>query len=126
MEMGAIVAEVVDVGEKRDSRGRRVFPSAERRKLIGAYRASGMTMAEFARREGIKYSTMAGWVQRDHPKCAGSTKRAIEFAQLQLPMAAMPQRAASRAELEVRLPDGTVLRGGRVTDLVALVKALRS
>jgi transposase-like protein len=125
--MGAIVAEVVDVGEKRDSRGRRVFPSAERGKLMGAYRASGMTMAEFARREGINYSTMAGWVHRDRPKCAESTKRAIEFAQVQLPMAAMPQfPAASRAELEVRLPDGTVLRGGRVTDLVTLVKALRS
>lgn len=120
------MAEVVDVGEKRDSRGRRVFPSAERRKLVGAFRASRMTMAEFARREGINYSTMAGWVHRDYPKCAGSTKRAIEFAQVQLPMAAMPQLAASLAELEVRLPDGTVLRGGRVTDLVALVKALRS
>jgi transposase-like protein len=124
--MGAIVTEVVDVGEKRDSRGRRVFPSAERRKLIGAFHASRMTMAEFARREGINYSTMAGWVHRDHPKCAGSTKRAIEFAQVQLPIAALPQLPASRAELEVRLPDGTVLRGGRVTDLVALVKALRS
>ena len=124
--MGAIVAEVVDVGEKRDSRGRRVFPSAERRKLVGAFRASGMTLAEFARREGINYSTMAGWVHRDHPKCAGATKRVIEFAQVQLPMATAPQLPASRAELEVRLPDGTVLRGGRVTDLVTLVKALRS
>jgi hypothetical protein len=28
--------------------------------------------------------------------------------------------------LEVRLPDGTVLRGGRVADLVSLVRALRS
>ena len=120
------MAEVVDVGEKRDSRGRRVFPSAERRKLVGAFRASRVTMAEFARREGINYSTMAGWVHRDHPKCAGSPKRAIEFAQVQLPIAAMPQLPASRAELEVRLPEGTVLRGGRVTDLVALVKALRS
>ena len=35
--MGAIVAEVVDVGEKRDSRGRRVFPGAERRKLAGRF-----------------------------------------------------------------------------------------
>ncbi len=114
------MAELVDVGEERDSRGRRVFPAAERRKLVGAFRASRMTMAEFARREGINYSTIAGWVHRDHPK------RAIEFEQVQLPMATMPQLAASRAELEVRLPDGTVLRGGRVPDLVALVKALRS
>jgi transposase-like protein len=58
--MGAITAEVVDVGEKRDTRGRRVFPRAERRSLIATIRASGVTMAEFARREGINYSTMAG------------------------------------------------------------------
>jgi transposase-like protein len=123
--MGAITAEVVDVGEKRDTRGRRVFPRAERRRLIAAFRTSGVTMAEFARRERINYSTMAGWVHRDNPKCPESTKRAIEFARVQLPtaMAALP---ASRGELEVRLPDGTVLRGGRIMDLVALVKALRS
>ena len=122
--MGAITAEVVDIGEKRDSRGRRVLPAAERRKLIEGYQASGLTMAQYARREGINYSTMAGWMHRERPK-PSEGKGAIAFARVQMPLAvARPQPKSN--DLEVRLPDGTMLRGGRVADLVALVKALRS
>jgi hypothetical protein len=29
---------------------------------VQEYRGSGLTMAEFARRERIKYSTLVGWV----------------------------------------------------------------
>ncbi len=42
----------------------------------------------------------------------------IAFAQVALPAAAVPG-------LEVRLPDGTTLRGGHVGELAALVRALR-
>lgn len=122
--MGAITAEVVDVGEKRDARGRRVLPAAERRKLIEGYQASGLTMAQYARREGINYSTMAGWMHRERPRAAES-KGAIAFARVQMPMV-VPRPQPKSNDLEVRLPDGTLLRGGRVADLVALVKALRS
>ena len=48
--MGAITAEVVDTGEKRDARGRRVTPAERRLQIVHAFRASGMTMAAFARR----------------------------------------------------------------------------
>jgi hypothetical protein len=50
--MSTITAEVVDTGEKRDARGRRVTPGARRRQLVQAYRGGGLTMADFARREG--------------------------------------------------------------------------
>ena len=120
--MGAITAEVVDTGEKRDVRGRRVMPQAQRLALIEAYRASGRTMAEFARREGINYTTLAGWIAKAGPTPA--VKHAIQFAEVQVPRRATPARSAG--ELEVRLADGTVVRGGRVADLVALVQALRA
>ena len=120
--MGAITAEVVDTGEKRDGRGRRVIAHAQRVELIASYRASGMSMAAFARREGINYTTFAGWMQRAG-SMAGSG--AIRFAEVKV--AAMePARAPAREGMEVRLADGTLLRGHRVSDLVALVKALRS
>jgi hypothetical protein len=60
--MGTIVAEVMDNGEKRASRGRRLTAADRRAEVVRAYRASGLTMAGFARRERIKYSTFAGWV----------------------------------------------------------------
>ena len=118
--MGAITAEVVDTGEKRDTRGRRVTPAERRLQIVAAYRASGLTMAAFARRERINYATFAGWVAK--ATAQGGAKAPIKFAQVMLPLGAS---AATVDPLEVRLVDGTVLRGSRVSDLVALVQALR-
>jgi hypothetical protein len=48
----------------------------------------------------------------------------MEFAELALPFPAAT--AAKDDRLEVRFPDGTVLRGARVAEVVALVRALRT
>ena len=88
--MGAITAELVDVGEKRDTRGRRVLPAVERRRMIERYRDSGLTMAQYARREGINYSTLAAWLHRERPKDPTASRGEIAFAQVQLP-AALPR-----------------------------------
>ena len=81
-----------------------------------------IALAQFARQERIKYATFAGWVakvQRSPAKPA-----LIKFSEVKLPVP--PREASSAMAIEVRLPDGTVLRGERVTDLVALVRALRN
>jgi transposase-like protein len=120
--MGAITAEVVETGEKRDTRGRRVTPAGRRAELVEAYRRSGSTMTAFARREGINYATFAHWVAKAPRPTAA--KAPLKFAELRLPLAsAIPEPAGEW--LEVRWPDGTVLRGARVADLVALARALR-
>ena len=120
--MGAITAELVDTGEKRDARGRRVTPADRRLQMVQAYGESGMTMAAFARRERIKYATFAGWVAK--AQSGAVAKRPIQFAEVRMPFAA--PSAAADDRLEIRLPDGTVLRGARVTEMVALVRALRA
>ena len=120
--MGAITAELVETGEKRDTRGRRVTPTARRAQLVQVYRGSGLTMAEFARREKLKYATFAGWVAKAEDRAM--TQGPIRFAEVPLPFA--PPRGPVGDSLEVQLPDGTVLRGGRVADVVALVRALRA
>ena len=119
--MGAIIAEIVETGEKRGARGRRVTPTARRAQLVQIYRGSGLTMAEFARREKIKYATFAGWVAKTQESAV--TKGPIRFAEVPLPFAS-PRRPAGDS-LEVQLRDGTVLRGVRVAEVVALVRALR-
>ena len=80
-------------------------------------------MAGFARREGINYTTFAGWIAKAGKSPA--TRAPIKFAEVQWPTMrrALPEPGN---QLEVRLPDGTVLRGGRVADLVSLVRGLRS
>ena len=56
--------ELVETGEKRDRVGRKITPAARRKELVEAWRRSGLTQAEFARREGVRYPTFASWVQQ--------------------------------------------------------------
>lgn len=122
--MGAVtVAEVVETAERRNQLGQRMLPRAERTRLIAAFDVSGLTMAAFARRESINYSTLAGWMSRAG-RTPGAARKPIAFAQVQLPGPVASPR--SEETLEVRLPDGTVLLGRRVTELAALIRALRA
>ena len=116
--MESTVPEVVDTGARRDTIGRVVTPKARRDELLQAYRVSGLTQAEFARREGVKYTTFAHWLQA-YTKSAAA-KGPLEFTEVRLPGSAMP------SVLEVRLPDGTVLRGSSAGELAALIRALRA
>jgi hypothetical protein len=93
--------------------------------LVREYKASGLTQAAFARREGLRNSTFAHWVLQSVK--AEAAKRPIEFAQLHLPVPSpMPPITTEPARLEVRLPDGTLLRGDNANDLAVLVRALRA
>ena len=98
--MGAITTEVVETGERSDRRGRRVTPSAQRVRTVQAFQSSGMTMAAFARREGINYTTLSGWVMRLQ---RSAPSKAIKFAEVRLPLGA--GGASDCDHLEVRLPD---------------------
>ncbi|TAJ20408.1 MAG: hypothetical protein EPO65_03880 [Dehalococcoidia bacterium] len=132
--MGTIVAEVIDTGN-RDSRGRRRVTAAQRADYLRAYRESGLNQAAFAKREGLRYSTFCHWVQKaakgllraPAPASASSASRhgAVPFAQVQWPASCAPT-AADAASVELRLPDGVVVRGADVQKLAALVRALRS
>jgi len=101
-------------------------PPERRAALVREYKASGLTQAAFARREGLRNSTFAYWVLQSVK--AEAAKRPIEFTQLRLPEVAapMPPITAEPARLEVRLPDGTLLRGDNANDLALLVRALRA
>ena len=120
--MGTTVStELVETGEKRGRDGRRFVAAERRRELVARFRESGLTRQAFARQEGVRYTTFCTWAQRAEQasgRPAPVAKAAVRFAEVALP-------ASAARGLEVRLADGTTLRGERVTDLVALVRALR-
>ena len=114
--------ELVETAERRDRVGRKITPAAWREDLVGAWERSGLTQAEFARREGVQYPTFASWVQQARAAAGArsSTAQKVRFAEVQWPA------NGSASTLEVRLPDGTVLRGGSAAELAKLVRALRA
>ena len=110
--MRVITTELVD--SKRDERGRRITPVAEREAVVRAYEQSGLTQKAFARREGIKYPTLVSWVQRRRRKeTAGVGPTFAEFTM------------AGPSGLEVRWPDGVVIRGASVEDVAKLLRLVR-
>ena len=119
--MMTMTTGLIDTGEKRDRRGHRISSLERRAEAVRAWRGSGLTMAAFARRESIEYSTFAGWVvkaARPRP-----TPKRPRFAEVSVgPWLA----AAAPGVLEVRCPDGTTMRGSNAIELAALVRALRS
>ena len=125
--------ELVETGEKRDTLGRRRTPPARWAELLAAFRQSGLTQSAFAKREGLRYSTFCTWAQAEReagrlPVAPAGKKRgrrnagSVKFAEVKLGMPA----AMVAPALEVRLPDGTLLRGGNAAELAKLVQALKA
>jgi transposase-like protein len=118
-----VTTEVVETGEKRDRLGRKLTSAARRASLVATWRQSGLTQAAFARREGVRYPTFASWVQQARQSQTCRHPRAperIAFAEVAAPAPAPTVR------LEVRLADGTTVRGERPESLAQLVRALRA
>jgi hypothetical protein len=118
--MVTTTTELINDGEKRDQRGRRIRGAERRTEAVSAWQGSGLTMAAFARRECLAYSTFAGWVLKAARK--RPTAKRPRFAEVGLGAVLAP---ASAGLLEVRLPDGTMVRGVSAAELAILVKALR-
>ena len=116
----AATMEVVETGEKRDGRGRRLTTSERREELVALWRQSGMTQAAFVRREGIKYTTFCSWVQQRGRERGPTGSARTRFAEVQMPL------VTGTPAVEVRLADGTVVRGASAREVAAVVKALRS
>ena len=47
-----------------DSQGRVRASKEQRRLILAEFERSGVSAAQFAKRTGLKYSTLAGWLQR--------------------------------------------------------------
>lgn len=92
------------------------------------FRESGLTREAFARQEGICYTTLCTWVKRDEgarASGAGPASETPKRSATAMHFAEVAWPASVAHGLEVRLADGTIVRGERVEELVALVQALR-
>ena len=85
-----------------DTEGRLRVTKAQRRDILAAFGRSGESLPQFARRLGIKYSTLARWVQLSRPKHA-RPKPSLQL--LEAVVESSPAHAVG-ALLALQLPGG--------------------
>ncbi len=67
------------------ARGRRQYHPDERREFLTAFQKSGLSMAAFARQQGINLKTFSNWLGNQRRSTNTSLKASPEFLQLTLP-----------------------------------------
>jgi hypothetical protein len=110
---------------KMDALGRVRTPKAKQEEILDEFERSGLSGAEFAELAGIKYPTLASWVQRRRRGLeARKPKTRTCFLE-----AMVEKEAAGSVPLEVELPGGARLRitdAGQVPLAVQLIRSLAS
>ena len=104
-----------------DTKGRVRTSREQRRLILAEFERSGMSAAQFARQTGLKYSTLAYWVQHHRRR-----RRPARRSPLRL-LEAVVAPSPSAATLQVLLPGGARLEireAGQVPLAAALVHAL--
>ena len=111
-------AELVESGERRDSRGRKLAGDARRAAILEAFDQSGLTQRVFAARDGVNYHTLITWLGRRRLAETQVVREsgAVRFAEVRMPRLG--------PGLEVSLPNGMVVRGPDGEQIAALVKIL--
>ena len=118
--METLRTEVIEEGAKRDRRGRRILPPERIEALVSEFRASGLTQAAFARREGRRSDLC-----RLGARASGPSWPVIRRGRAAVCSTAGADRADGLGGVERGTADGVVVRGHAVRALAALVRALR-
>ena len=112
-----------------DTRGRVRTSREQRRLILAEFERSGVSAIEFARRSGLKYSTLAGWRHRHRRSPRPGRLRPVRLLEAVLPTASLaasslPALTALPA-LPVLLPGGARLEIGCAAQLPLAVALLR-
>jgi transposase-like protein len=107
-----------------DTRGRVRTSREQRRLILDKFERSGVSAVEFARRSGLKYSTLAGWRQRHRRAKRPGLVRPVRLLEAVLPAASLPALSALPV-LPVLLPGGARLEITCAAQLPLAVALLR-
>jgi hypothetical protein len=116
--MKTITTELIDTGEKKDARGRKLVSEQEREALLKAYRESGLTQRAFSQKEGIKFCTFTSWLVKERRGRMVPGKQT--FAELTF---SGPRQGWA---MEIALPNGVVVRANEARGAAELVAALQA
>ena len=88
---------------KTDSKGRLRVSKEQRKAVLAKFEQSGMSAAKFAAVAGIKYSTLAGWLQRYRRGKHRVASKKLRFIEAVISPNAS-QQVASKLGVNVHLP----------------------
>lgn len=115
----AVATDLPKVSVTVDTKGRVRTSREQRRLILSEFERSGVSAARFAQRTGLKYSTLAGWLQRYRR----SQRRSPSVRLLE----AVVAPSGTSSALTVHLPGGARLEIREESQLAlaaALVRAL--
>ena len=115
-------AELGDGVLKRDALGRVKTDAARRDAVVDEFERSGLSGVKFAALTGIKYATLASWIQRRRRAHGACPKEAVTGKSLsrrgaplpalgwvQAEVESRPIAAGPRAVLRLELPGGAIM-----------------
>lgn len=133
-------AEALDVlppQERRDALGRRRLCRERREELIREFQVGSLTVAAFARRHGLCYTTVVSWLQRagvaGYAKPVSSTSSTMKttqaappaFRELRIGTPAPPCASPASTAPIVVIAGGVEARCADAVTAAALIKLLR-
>jgi transposase-like protein len=84
-----------------DSKGRLRTSKEQRRIILGEFERSGLSAVQFAQQTGLKYSTLAGWLQRYRRSQSPGRARAVRLLE-----AVVEPNNSDKLPLVLELPGG--------------------
>ena len=116
---------------KTDRRGRMRYTPEQKKTMVDAYLASGLSAPRFASLHGVPYQTLVSWIRKGKPEGTADTPRSLHPALLSLVPAEIDHSnsIAVGRTIEVLLPGGAKLlisSPGQVDLAAALIRELYS
>ena len=114
---------------KTDQIGRLRYTPEQKKTMVDAYRASGLSAPRFAAHHGVKYQTLVSWIRKDK-ESTSSTKPQSSPPRLFSLIPAMIEGSGNLAAdgaMEVFLPGGarlSITSANQVALAVALIRQL--
>jgi transposase-like protein len=114
---------------KTDRHGRLRYTPEQKKIMVDAYRASGLSAPRFAAHHGVNYQTLVTWIRKDKQSSTSTTPNSSPsgFLSLVPALIEVSGNAPADAAMEISLPGGARLSltsANQVALAVALIRQL--
>lgn len=115
---------------KTDRIGRLRYTSEQKKTMVEAYRASGLSAPRFAAHHGVNYQTLVSWINKDKQSSSSTTPDSSPSKLFSLIPAVIEagKNPAAEDAMEISLPGGarfSITSASHVALAVALIRELQ-